>query len=74
MSDYKVIERIINRHSALFGQASVSDVTVFETAAFNLVFLFVCSEKNYVLKVMKKGAKNEFTINQYLPTEQNQTI
>ncbi len=64
MADYKVIERIINRHSALFGQASVSDVSVFETASFNLVFKFVCSENNYVLKVMKKGAKNEFTIMQ----------
>lgn len=64
MADYKVIERIINRHSALFGQASVSDVSVFETASFNLVFMFVCSDNNYVLKVMKKGAKDEFTIMQ----------
>lgn len=64
LADYKVIERIINRHSALFGQASVSDVSVFETASFNLVFKFVCSENKYVLKVMKKGAKDEFTIMQ----------
>lgn len=64
MADYKVIERIIDRHDALFGQASVSDITVFETGSFNLLFLFVCSEKRYVLKVMKKGAKNEFTIMQ----------
>ena len=62
MTDHQVIERIIDRHSALFGQASVSDISVIETSSFNLVFLFVCAEKKYVLKVMKKGAKNEFTI------------
>lgn len=62
MLDYNVLDKILARHTTLFGKASVTDVTAFETTAFNFIFFFRVNEKNYVLKVMKKGAKNEFSV------------
>lgn len=60
MTDYELLERIISRHSTLFGQSSIRDITVLNTSSFNLVFFFKSSDTDFVLKVMKKGAKNEF--------------
>ena len=62
MSDVLLIERIIKHHSSLFGNASITDITVFETASFNMLFFFQCASKNYVLKVIKKDAKREFHV------------
>ncbi|MBU1024082.1 aminoglycoside phosphotransferase family protein [bacterium] len=62
MSDIKVIERIIKHHSSLFGNASVTDISVFETASFNMIFFFQCGSRSYVLKVLKKDAKKEFQV------------
>ena len=62
MFDYEILERIVSRHETMFGQAGVTDITAFETTSFNFIFFFQCADKQFVLKVMKKGAKNEFTV------------
>jgi aminoglycoside phosphotransferase (APT) family kinase protein len=60
VAEYELLEKIISRHSALFGQSSVREITVLNTSSFNLVFFFKSADADFVLKVMKKGAKNEF--------------
>jgi aminoglycoside phosphotransferase (APT) family kinase protein len=60
--DFNILEKILSHQSALFSNASVSDITAYETMSFNFIFFFKSNEREYILKVMKSGAKNEFSI------------